>query len=241
MAYAFNDDKSKRPINNIIEYKRKLTSSDNLNDITEAGIYSFNTNSVPVNSAYASACFLQVYVEVTGSTFMVVQILTRTTGSGQAFRGRYFSGGEYKWTSWAKVATESEITSLNTQVTTNKNNISTLTTQVTGIRNKGLAYPDFKSEPEWILNGVNINAGYSRRVTINKKGYYTIWLTSNVADRAVNGALTVNEWSLPFNVDGQDDTNSAFYPFNVGDIIEIYNMGNQQCSVAIQYFKQQTI
>lgn len=240
MAYAFNDDKSKRPINSILEYKSKLTSADNLNDITEAGIYSFNTNSVPTNSPYSSACFLEVYIEATSNPFMLIQVITRTTGSGQAFRGRYFSGGEYKWTSWAKVATESEITSLNTQVTTNKNNISTLTTQVSGIRNKGLAYPDLTTTPEWILNDVNLTKESSRRLTITKKGYYHINLRRSTVSGTVNGWLLCNDWGLPFLRTGEDEL-SGFYPLNAGDVIEVSNQSAMTCWLSVQYFKQQTI
>lgn len=240
MAYGFNDDKSKRNIDNIIEYKRKLTSGDNLNDITEAGIYSFNTNSVPVNSAYASACFLQVYVEVTGSTFMILQILTRTTGSGQAFRGRYFSGGEYKWTSWSKVATESEITSLNTQVTTNKNNISTLNTQVTGIRNNAVAYIDPNAESEQITR-VTMNAGTERTFNLTKKGYYYIYFSRTSASGTLYGTVIYNNGIyLPLSRSGRNNDIEIFIPLEPGTL-RVINESTIQAYFGIQYYKPAAI
>ena len=245
MAYGFNDDKSKFDITGVLKFQRLLTSADDLNDISTPGIYVYATGNVPANSPFPNASVVEVLIDNTSND--LIQRATRVANKNTAFRGRYRSGGQRVWTAWFEVALKEDITGLsnqlnavNSQVTTNKNNITNLTTKVNGIQSKGLAYPDFKSTPEWILNDVNLAKDSNRKVNITKKGYYHSNRRSLTVIGTVNGWLLCNDWGLPFLRTGEDEL-SGFYPLNAGDVIEVNNQSAMTCWLSVQYFKQQTI
>lgn len=239
MAYGFNDDKSKRPINDIIEYKRMLTSADDLNDIIEPGIYYFSTNSVPNNSFFQNASIVEVYTDPTIGD--LIQKMTRVASAGQmAIRGRYRSSGGRLWTAWKQLALKDEITSLNTQVTTNKNNIATLNTQVTGIRNNAVAYIDPNAESEQITR-VTMGAGTERTFNLTKKGYYYIYFSRTSASGTLYGAVEYNNGIyLPLSRSGYNNDIEILIPLEPGTLRAI-NQSTIQAYFGIQYFKPASI
>lgn len=87
---------SKADIINAISYKKIITSSDDLNDIKENGVYLYTTSSLPVNAPFENASVVEVIGYPTGTTTQKIQRVTRYGNSGSAYRGLSSSG----WSTW---------------------------------------------------------------------------------------------------------------------------------------------
>ena len=119
MAYAFNDDKSKYDVTNVIQFKRRLTSTDNLDNITENGFYYYVTGNVPANAPYSNASI----VEVLGSNSNTTQKIQRVTRYGLAGHTSLRALSDGTWLDWSELAKATDITALQNGKT-NKRNIS---------------------------------------------------------------------------------------------------------------------
>ena len=102
-------------------FRRKLYDIDDLNSITEKGIYYFNTGSIPKNAPYNDASV----VEVVGSPSDNTQTIQRVTRYGIAGESAVRSLGASTWFSWQyyvfKDYLDTVVTNLNETIT----NIST--------------------------------------------------------------------------------------------------------------------
>ena len=87
---------------------RALTASDNLNNITAPGVYTYATNAYPTNAPYQSPSIVEVAAN--GGGTIVIQRVTRYAAAGQsAFRVLGASG---TWTAWMSLATQTMTVSL---------------------------------------------------------------------------------------------------------------------------------
>lgn len=245
MAYGFNDDKSKFDITGVLKFQRLLTSADDLNDISTPGIYVYATGNVPANSPFPNASVVEVLIDNTSND--LIQRATRVANKNTAFRGRYRSGGQRVWTAWFEVALKEDITGLsnqlnavNSQVTTNKNNITNLTTKVNGIQSKGLAYIDPNAEPEQITR-VTMNAGAERTFNLTKKGYYYIYFSRTSASGTLYGYVEYNNGIyLPLSRSGNNNDIEIFIPLEPGTL-RVINQSTIQAYFGIQYIKPASI
>ena len=78
--------------------RRRLTSSDDLNNVTVNGIYYYATSSVPANAYYPNAAILEVVGNGSGA---VMQKLTRVGLAGESAFRVLLSGTWYEWTEFA--------------------------------------------------------------------------------------------------------------------------------------------
>ena len=85
---------------------RQLTSSDNLNNITDNGIYWYGTESVPQNAPYQNASV----VEVIGSSSATGEKFQRVTRYGVPGKSswRPLGGGSNGWLAWAESLANSD-------------------------------------------------------------------------------------------------------------------------------------
>ena len=85
---------------------RQLTSSDNLDNITDNGIYWYPTESVPQNAPYQNAAV----VEVIGSTSATGEKFQRVTRYGVPGKSswRPLGGGSNGWLAWAESLTNAD-------------------------------------------------------------------------------------------------------------------------------------
>ena len=85
---------------------RKLTSSDNLDNITDNGIYWYGTESVPQNAPYQNASV----VEVIGSSSATGEKFQRVTRYGVPGKSswRPLGGGSNGWLAWAESLTNAD-------------------------------------------------------------------------------------------------------------------------------------
>lgn len=89
-------------------YRRQLTSSDDLNNITTPGVYWYPTESVPQNAPFENAAVVEVFY-AGSTTNRVIQRATRWAVQGQSkFRSLY--GGT--WLNWVQYSTAAELTAL---------------------------------------------------------------------------------------------------------------------------------
>ena len=87
-------------------YRRQLTSSDDLNNITTPGVYWYPTESVPNNAPFENAAVVEVFY-AGSTTNRVIQRATRWAVRGQSkFRSLY--GGN--WINWEQYAINSDLT-----------------------------------------------------------------------------------------------------------------------------------
>lgn len=104
MQRAINDINS----NLAVKYgrMRQLTSSDNLNNITDNGIYWYGTESVPQNAPYQNASV----VEVIGSSSATGEKFQRVTRYGVPGKSswRPLGGGGNGWLAWAESLTNAD-------------------------------------------------------------------------------------------------------------------------------------
>ena len=104
MQRAINDINS----NLAVKYgrMRKLTSSDNLDNITDNGIYWYATESVPQNAPYQNASV----VEVIGSSSATGEKFQRVTRYGVPGKSswRPLGGGGNGWLAWAESLTNAD-------------------------------------------------------------------------------------------------------------------------------------
>ena len=87
---------------NSLIYRRTLTSSDNLNSITDPGIYYINTEQPANMPESLSYCSLFVWQSV--GTYGTCQILFNGNKLQNEYRRRLYGNPE-AWTDWAKMAT----------------------------------------------------------------------------------------------------------------------------------------
>ena len=101
---------------------RQLTSSDNLDNITDNGIYWYPTESVPQNAPYQNAAV----VEVIGSTSATGEKFQRVTRYGVPGKSswRPLGGGSNGWLAWAESFTNADIQSGTTLVNLIANGIT---------------------------------------------------------------------------------------------------------------------
>lgn len=83
-------------------FKRVLTSDDDLNNITEPGIYRYSTSSVPKNCPYENAGTVEVIYA--GSTSGIKQVVTRYGLAGESQFRISYSG---TWLDWKRYTVES--------------------------------------------------------------------------------------------------------------------------------------
>ena len=97
----FNNDLTKK-----YGRMRQLTSSDNLDNITDNGIYWYPTESVPQNAPYQNAAV----VEVIGSTSATGEKFQRVTRYGVPGKSswRPLGGGSNGWLAWAESLTNAD-------------------------------------------------------------------------------------------------------------------------------------
>lgn len=88
---------------------RQLTSSDNLDNITDNGIYWYATESVPQNAPYQNASV----VEVIGSSSATGEKFQRVTRYGVPGKSswRPLGGGGNGWLAWAESLTNADLIS----------------------------------------------------------------------------------------------------------------------------------
>lgn len=85
-------------------FKRVLTSDDDLNNITEPGIYRYSTSSVPKNCPYSNAGTVEVMYA--GAISGTKQVVTRYAAAGESkFRMQYNNS----WMDWKRYATADEL------------------------------------------------------------------------------------------------------------------------------------
>ena len=101
---------------------RQLTSSDNLDNITDNGIYWYPTESVSQNAPYQNAAV----VEVIGSTSATGEKFQRVTRYGVPGKSswRPLGGGSNGWLAWAESFTNADIQSGTTLVNLIANGIT---------------------------------------------------------------------------------------------------------------------
>lgn len=85
-------------------YKKVLTSSDDLDNITENGLYYFNTSSVPSNSPVSNSSVVEV-LGATSTTTYKIQRVTRHAVPGISFMRGLNNG---TWLPWAQTVSTNE-------------------------------------------------------------------------------------------------------------------------------------
>lgn len=145
---------------------RKLTSSDNLDNITDNGIYWYGTESVPQNAPYQNAAV----VEVIGSSSATGEKFQRVTRYGVPGKSscRPLGGGSNGWLEWTESLTnvDYETQSITNQYGLNLNlikfgNDNVKVIRLSGYINKALTsgteyiiatHVDLKSKVDWYHN-----------------------------------------------------------------------------------------
>lgn len=84
---------------------RRLTAEDDLNDITQNGIYYFSTEDLPSNSFYQNASIVEVFGSASNTT-QKIQRITRYGTPGQS-SFRVLSAGN--WLDWETYTMQSDI------------------------------------------------------------------------------------------------------------------------------------
>lgn len=101
VEYDIKDSKAREES---MRYKRILTAADNLNGITDTGIYVFNTGDVPANAPFNNLSNVTVFAtDYNADLRYVVQIVQRTgTNSDQyiAIRNRNDNAAGGSWSPW---------------------------------------------------------------------------------------------------------------------------------------------
>lgn len=88
----------------MLVYRRTLTASDDLDNITDPGLYRVETGNIPANSPYQNAYILEVY-NTPASYTAIKQVVTRYGVNGKsAFRGR----NSNTWTNWGYSVTAAD-------------------------------------------------------------------------------------------------------------------------------------
>lgn len=145
---------------------RQLTSSDNLDNITDNGIYWYPTESVPQNAPYQNAAV----VEVIGSSSATGEKFQRVTRYGVPGKSscRPLGGGSNGWLEWTESLTnvDYETQSITNQYGLNLNlikfgNDNVKVIRLSGYINKALTsgteyiiatHVDLKSKVDWYHN-----------------------------------------------------------------------------------------
>ena len=86
-------------------YRRTLTSADDLDNITESGIYVYSTSSRPANAPFENAAVVEVFGS-TSSKSQKIQRAYRYGMAGYAAFRPYYDG---KWSSWKQLATTDDV------------------------------------------------------------------------------------------------------------------------------------
>ena len=84
---------------------RRLTAEDDLNDITQNGIYYFSTEDLPSNSFYQNASIVEVFGSASNTTQKIQRITRYGTPGQSSFRG--LSAGD--WLDWETYTMQSDI------------------------------------------------------------------------------------------------------------------------------------
>lgn len=99
--------KSNRKCNDLFGFVRQLTSEDDLNTLTETGVYTYSTSSVPKNCPYNNAGTVEVIG--TGFSSGTKQVVTRYGAVGESrFRMQY----EGNWQDWERYTVYKDHTTL---------------------------------------------------------------------------------------------------------------------------------
>lgn len=87
-------------LNNAFIYQRKLTSSDNLDDIKNNGIYYYETGNVPINAPFTNAAIVEVIGVPNVAATKKLQRVTRYGYTESKYRALATAG----WSAWAEYA-----------------------------------------------------------------------------------------------------------------------------------------
>lgn len=79
------------------KWRRVLTSSDNLNDIKQMGLYAYTTSSVPQNAYYQNAAIVEVMAASSSSSTIIQRVTRFGTVGYSAYRVLYNSN----WSEWS--------------------------------------------------------------------------------------------------------------------------------------------
>lgn len=169
-------------------YRRKLTANDDLDNITEPGLYYYGTDSIPVNCPFSNAGI----VEVIRVGSRIKQTVTRYGLAGQT---QFRVNNSLEWYGWEGYAIQSNTckapVSLNKQVSYTPAAANTYY-NVTSVVIPAKSFYDFAASPIWMNSkgtGISIHTG-STSANSNNMVEDTIAASSGVTARVCGYAET---------------------------------------------------
>ena len=124
--------------------QRILTADDDLNDITQNGIYYYYTEDVPLNAPYENASIVEVFGSNSDTT-QKVQRVTRYGISGYTSERTLLSN---EWLGWVQFVTNADLP------------LSARTYQIAGSGNASFTYGEYMSCIIFINRGTDISGLY---------------------------------------------------------------------------------